>query len=69
MERRKRDKQERSEANDDCVMLMSNAFWKCLLSKSNIARAKPHKKNNEVMSTNGTKYCRLVNVAFFISNG
>ena len=51
---------------DDCVMLISNVFWKCLFSKSNIARAKPHRKNNEVMSTKGTKYCRLVSVVFFM---
>ena len=31
------------------VILMCRAFWKCLLSTSRMARAKPHKKKSDVM--------------------
>ena len=51
----------------DCVMLMSSVFWKCLFSTSSMARAKPHIKNSEVMSTNGTMYCLLLSDIFFFS--
>ena len=38
----------------DWVKVMSNEFWKFLLSTSRIALAKPHMKNSVVMSMNGT---------------
>ena len=40
----------------DWVILMCRAFWKCLLSTSRMARAKPHKKKSDVMRMNGTRY-------------
>ena len=49
------------------MMLMSSSFWKCLFSTSRMARAKPHMKKSEVISTNGTMYCLLLSDTFLFS--
>ena len=46
---------------------MTSASWKCLFSTSNIACAKPHKKNRDVTSTKGTRYSLFTNDFFIFS--
>ena len=52
--------------SDDCDMEMSSAFWKCLLSTSRMARAKPQRKKRVVTRMNGRTYCLLVRVGLSI---
>ena len=51
----------------DWVILMCRAFWKCLLSTSRMARAKPHKKKSDVMRMNGTRYFLSLTEWFSVS--
>ena len=47
-------------------MEMCSSFWKCLFSTSRMARENPHKKNNVVISMNGTTYSFVVSFAFML---